>query len=86
MSIEVSCGNCHGRLLIEQPGVVVACPHCGTHLTIEAPDDVAETSAEPASETVPESAGELSVAVGSVPVFEAPPTEAPVNDTPLPEV
>lgn len=34
---EVACGNCQGRLLVQQAGVVVACPHCGTHLTIGAP-------------------------------------------------
>ena len=34
MSFEVSCGQCQGRLLVEQVGVVVACPHCGSHLTV----------------------------------------------------
>lgn len=34
---EVACGNCQGRLLVQQTGVVVACPHCGTHLTIGGP-------------------------------------------------
>ena len=37
MAMEVTCGQCHGRLLIETPGVVVACPHCGVHLSIPAP-------------------------------------------------
>jgi hypothetical protein len=32
MATEMVCGNCHGRLLVEHTGVVVACPHCGTHL------------------------------------------------------
>ncbi len=36
MATEVTCGQCHGRLLIETPGVVVACPHCGVHLSIPA--------------------------------------------------
>lgn len=38
MATEVSCGQCHGRLLVETLGVVVACPHCGTHLSIPAPE------------------------------------------------
>lgn len=37
MAMEVACGNCHGRLLVEQTGVVVACPHCGAHLQIGDP-------------------------------------------------
>lgn len=36
MSIEVSCGQCFGRLLVETPGAVVACPHCGAHLSTTA--------------------------------------------------
>ncbi len=38
MAIEVSCGQCSGRLLIEAAGVVVACPHCGVHLSIPVPE------------------------------------------------
>src|SRR5262245_27738619 len=30
--MELICGACHGRLLVEVPGSTVACPHCGTHL------------------------------------------------------
>jgi hypothetical protein len=30
--MELICGACHGRLLAEVPGIMVACPHCGTHL------------------------------------------------------
>jgi hypothetical protein len=38
MAMEMVCGNCQGRLMVEQSGVVVACPHCGAHLQIgEAP-------------------------------------------------
>lgn len=40
MATEVTCGNCHGRLLVEVLGVVVACPHCGVHLSIPAPAPV----------------------------------------------
>lgn len=34
MSFEMSCANCEGRLMVETLGIVVACPHCGTHLAI----------------------------------------------------
>ena len=34
---EMICGQCRGNLLVEQFGVVVACPHCGAHLSIPAP-------------------------------------------------
>lgn len=34
MTFEMSCAKCDGRLLVETLGVVVACPHCGTHLSI----------------------------------------------------
>lgn len=33
MTFEVTCGSCQGRLAVETPGVVVACPHCGEHFT-----------------------------------------------------
>ena len=39
MAMEVVCGQCQGRLLIESPGVVVACPHCGVHLSLPVPED-----------------------------------------------
>ncbi len=38
MPIELSCGQCGGRLLVEALGVVVACPHCGVHLSKELQD------------------------------------------------
>ncbi len=36
MAFEMICGQCRGNLLVEQFGVVVACPHCGAHLHIPA--------------------------------------------------
>ena len=50
MATEVTCGQCHGRLLIEMPGVVVACPHCGVHLSIPAPPPESATEPEPVLE------------------------------------
>lgn len=50
MAIELVCGNCHGRLLVETPGSVVACPHCGVHLhTAPMPADAPAPGAAPAS-------------------------------------
>jgi hypothetical protein len=34
MATEMVCGNCQGRLMVEQTGLIVACPHCGAHLQI----------------------------------------------------
>ncbi|MBX3451730.1 MAG: hypothetical protein KF777_19380 [Planctomycetaceae bacterium] len=38
MALEVSCGNCHGELVIERPNEVVACPHCGQELMLHDED------------------------------------------------
>lgn len=34
MPIDLVCGQCSGRFLAEEPGSVVACPHCGAHLQV----------------------------------------------------
>ena len=39
MAFEMICGQCRGNLLVEQFGVVVACPHCGAHLHVPAPEN-----------------------------------------------
>jgi hypothetical protein len=65
MATEVSCGQCQGRLLVETLGVVVACPHCGTHLSIPAPEPV------PPPPVAPEP---------PVPQFAAAPEPAPVPE------
>ncbi len=49
MPLEVACGSCQGRLVVETPGSVVACPHCGNHLT--APDFPVESPAAEATAT-----------------------------------
>ncbi len=49
MTLEVTCGACQGLLIVETPGVVVACPHCGDHIT--APDF--PTDAAPDAEESP---------------------------------
>lgn len=50
MSFEMSCANCEGRLMVETLGIVVACPHCGTHLSIPAAiSDSTDAPPEPQS-------------------------------------
>ena len=39
MAFEVTCSQCEGRLMVEQAGVVVACPHCDAHLSVDAPPE-----------------------------------------------
>ncbi len=34
MPIEMQCGACSGVFLADQPGAIVACPHCGGHLQV----------------------------------------------------
>jgi hypothetical protein len=89
MSIEVSCGNCQGRLLIEQAGVVVACPHCGTHLSIDAPTEPADETAPAVAQAealpvsiAPEPAAEVAAPAFEAPAVEAPAFEAPAVETP----
>ncbi len=48
-AFRVICGQCHGNLLVEQFGVVVACPHCGVHLSIPSPEGPIVRLPEPAS-------------------------------------
>lgn len=49
MAFEVACSQCEGRLMVEEAGVIVACPHCGTHLNIEAPS---EPEAAPTNQSI----------------------------------
>ena len=70
MPLEVACGACQGRLVVESPGVVVACPHCGHHLT--APDfPVDSTEDSVAADAPPEPAGE-SAPIESGSIFDEP--------------
>lgn len=36
MPIDLQCGECSGVLSVEEPGGMVACPHCGAHLLVPA--------------------------------------------------
>ena len=53
MAFEMICGQCRGNLLVEQFGVVVACPHCGAHLSIPAPEGTAPQPPAPEPAPVP---------------------------------
>jgi hypothetical protein len=85
MSFEVSCGQCQGRLLVAEVGVVVACPHCGSHLTVGTAPDQNETptlSAPAQPEAIAPAPVESLANVGSpagtgFPSFAASPGEAP---------
>lgn len=46
MVFEVACSECNGRLMVEEPGAVVACPHCGVHLSIPEEGRVETVSVE----------------------------------------
>lgn len=51
MPFEMSCANCDGRMMVDALGIVVACPHCGTHLAI--PAEVPGITESPAEEIPP---------------------------------
>lgn len=36
---EIVCGQCHGRMTVSTLGIVAACPHCGTQLSVAAPNE-----------------------------------------------
>ena len=92
MAFEMICGQCRGNLLVEQFGVVVACPHCGAHLHIPAPADavpVAPPTPEPISAPIksvtppvpPPEPPRPPKPIAEVP----PPTPVPVEAEPAPE-
>ncbi len=76
MPFELQCGNCQGRLLAEQPGAIVSCPHCGTHLQVPGPAVAA--SSEPAPNAV------TSLVTSSLEVADEP--EPAVDSAPPPLV
>jgi len=83
MSLEVACGSCQGRLVVETPGSVVACPHCGHHLT--APDFPIEPGPDPddgstQQHETTEQAAEAKPAETSS-IFNEPATESLDSDT-----
>lgn len=84
MAFEVACSQCQGRLMVEQAGVIVACPHCGAHLTIEAPPEADASPQSSDSESSQDQPAESSTAdTGRQPVHTGPAvtaqTDGPVN-------
>jgi hypothetical protein len=45
MTFQTACGLCQGQLLVETPGMVVECPHCGAHLA--SPEEPAAGEPQP---------------------------------------
>lgn len=86
MAMEVVCGNCQGRLLVEQTGVIVACPHCGAHLQIGDPTPAAAPVPPPAYvPPVPQPvAPSPFVPSAAPPVLAPPPVVAPPPAAPFP--
>ncbi len=78
--------------MVEEAGVVVACPHCGTHLNIEAPADSETTSTDDAVDTFDEHPNESPETVVEQPAGELPahdsstatPLETVEQETPAP--
>ena len=63
MSMEVSCGQCHGQLVIDGPGLIKTCPHCGAH--VSTPDEETPSPPDPLASDVHED---------SIPFLSDPPT------------
>ena len=88
MVMEVCCGQCNGRLLVDTPGVVVACPHCGVHLSVPLPDDdpnAVDTAGEsPTTPSVPDpAANPQQVSVNAV-VTDSIASSSPIVSTQTP--
>ena len=92
MAIELTCGQCQGRLMAEVAGSVVACPHCGVHLQtpgdLPAPADAAPPVLLPQPaplETPPVWSAVLPVAPAEPPAVAVPETPAvvPVSVEPV---
>lgn len=85
MAFEVACSQCEGRLMVEEAGVVVACPHCGAHLNIEAPAETETAADEPTDSPDQQPAGDLSgqpEAPADQPVEASPESEASTEPAP----
>ncbi len=79
MAFEMICGQCRGNLLVEQFGVVVACPHCGAHLHIPAP-----AGAAPIAAPTPDPISALSLPVTRPVPSPAPPQPVAAVTPPAP--
>ena len=66
--------------MVEEAGVVVACPHCGAHLNIEAPADSEATATDDAASTLDEQPNDSSNESPET-VVEQPAEELPAHDS-----
>lgn len=82
MAFEMICGQCRGNLLVEQFGVVVACPHCGAHLSIPAPPGATPPQPNPAPVPVPIPVSPPAPAPTPIPASITPNAPAPVLTAP----
>lgn len=81
MAFEMICGQCRGNLLVEQFGVVVACPHCGAHLHIPAPADSTPTAPTPAPPQVtPPTPEPVTLSEPEPVAVVEPPSPVPMSD------
>ena len=66
MTFEVACASCGGRMMVEHPGSIIACPHCGEQL--KSPDDesVEIVSEKSTSEITSDSEPDETIAFDSV--------------------
>lgn len=80
MPFEVTCGQCHGALLVEHPGVVVECPSCGAHLDIPADAELTEVD-HPESEPAAMDQEHLPAGVLPAQEIDVPPGDAPIPVT-----
>jgi hypothetical protein len=78
MATEVTCGQCQGRLLVETLGVIVACPHCGVHLSIPAPEPAPTLEPVPA----PSPPAESVMSPAPSPAMESSASEPATNVSP----
>ncbi len=76
MAFEVRCTQCNGRMMVASGGTVVACPHCGAHVTVPA-----DTPAEPPAADGPPPP--LSSVISKLPDFTGESTPEP-EQTPAP--
>ena len=85
MVMEVCCGQCNARLLVDTPGVVVACPHCGVHLSVPLPDDDSKAAGElPTTPSVPDPATNAQHVSGNAIVKDSIPSNSPIEATQTP--
>jgi hypothetical protein len=65
MAFEAACASCGGRMMVEHPGNIIACPHCGEQLKSPEDDSAKIISEESASEVPSDSEPDETLALDS---------------------